>query len=265
MAKRFIETDIWKKSWWRKLPPKIKLFYIYMICNCDHAGIWSDVDLELAEFHIGRPIDKKDILDKLGEHIEVLKEDKWFVKKFPSFQYGILNPNVKAHASVIKILEKNKCLETVSNSYVSGQDKDKSKSKVKEKDMDSKILERKISVVNSMVNRANTFRNDVNGQYADKYDKELRIDFCDYWTEGGGTKLRFEREKVFDIGRRLARWKKNDFNKKDESVNFRLDSTGNSWIAYCTKCRISDFFKKEELKGGSRCCKAKLVPYKEDK
>ena len=131
--------------------------------------------------------------------------------------------------------------------------------------MDSKILERKFSVVNSMVNRANTFRNDVNGQYADKYDKELRIDFCDYWTEGGGTKLRFEREKVFDIGRRLARWKKNDYNKTDESVNFRLDSTGNSWIAYCTKCRVSDFFKKEELKGGSRCCKAKLVPYKEDK
>ena len=61
MAKRFIETDIWKKSWWRKLPPKIKLFYIYMICNCDHAGIWSDVDLELAEFQIGMPIDKKDI------------------------------------------------------------------------------------------------------------------------------------------------------------------------------------------------------------
>ena len=270
MAKRFIDTSLFNKRWFREFPPKMKLFYLYMLTQCDHAGMY-DVDLELASFQTGMPVKQEDVDEYLKDHIEIIKEDKWFLRKFVDFQYGILNQNVKAHASVMKILDKYKCLQTVPNSLDTVKDKNKDKDKVKikdkEKDMNPDILERKISVVNSMVNRANTFRNDVNGQYADKYDKELRIDFCDYWTEGGGTKLRFEREKVFDIGRRLARWSKNNFNKKEESVNFRLDSTGNSFIAYCSnpKCRISDFFKKEELKGRSRCCKAKLVPYREDK
>ena len=61
MAKRFIETDIWKKKWFRKLPTNVKLFYFYILTNCDHAGMY-DVDLELAEFQIGMDIDK-DMMD----------------------------------------------------------------------------------------------------------------------------------------------------------------------------------------------------------
>jgi len=268
MAKRFIDTSLFNKRWFREFPPKMKLFYLYMLTQCDHAGMY-DVDLELASFQTGMPVKQEDVDEYLKDHIEIIKEDKWFLRKFVDFQYGILNQNVKAHASVMKILDKYKCLQTVPNSLNTVKDKDKYKDKVKikdkEKDMNPDILERKISVVNSIENRANAFKNDVNRQYADKYGKDMRIDFCDYWTEGGGSKLRFEREKVFDIGRRLARWSKNDFNTNVNPTNFQLDSTGNSWIAYCTKCRISDFFSKEELKGDSRCCKAKLVPYREDK
>ena len=138
MAKRFVDTSLWKRKWYRCLPPKMKLFYFYMITNCDHAGMY-DVDLELAEFQIGMPVKQKDIDEHLKEHIKVIKDDKWWVKAFPDFQYGELNPNVKAHASVIKILEKYNCLVTVPNSLDRVQDKDKDK--VKEKDMDTSILE----------------------------------------------------------------------------------------------------------------------------
>ena len=48
MAKRFIDTKIWDKSWFRQLHPKLKLFYYYMISKCNHAGVWADVDIELA-------------------------------------------------------------------------------------------------------------------------------------------------------------------------------------------------------------------------
>lgn len=45
-----------------------------------------------------------------------------------------------------------------------------------------------------------------------KYSQELLKDFCSYWTEKNkkGDKMRFEAEKFFDIGRRLATWNKNN-------------------------------------------------------
>lgn len=40
---------------------------------------------------------------------------------------------------------------------------------------------------------------------------QITIDFFDYWTEHseGAKKMRFEKEKVFDIKKRLERWKRN--------------------------------------------------------
>ena len=71
---------------------------------------------------------------------------------------------------------------------------------------------------------------------------------------------------MFDVSKRLARWSKNNFNKKDETGKFKLDSTGNSFIGYCSKCRVSDFFNKWELQNiESRCCKVKIIPVREDK
>ena len=271
MAKRYLETEIWKKSWWRKLHPKLKLFYYYMISNCNHAGVWADVDLELASFQIGMPIDEKEILKQLKDHIEIIKPNKWFVKKFPSFQYGTLNPNVRAHASVIKILEENNltCNKVLANPLERVKDKDKykdkSKVKDKEKDMNPSILKVSEKQKKTLGYRRTQFCNKVN-LFADKYDKGMRIDFIDYWTESGGSKMRFEKEKVFEVVRRLIRWSKNDFNKKDETGKFKLDSTGNSFIGYCSKCRVSDFFNKWELQNmDSRCCKVKIIPIREEK
>jgi hypothetical protein len=267
MAKRFVDTSLWKRKWYRCLPPKMKLFYFYMITNCDHAGMY-DVDLELAEFQIGMPVKQKDIDEHLKEHIKVIKDDKWWVKAFPDFQYGELNPNVKAHASVIKILTKYNCLVTVPNSLhrVQDKDKDKDKDKVKEKDMNPDILKVSAAHKKTIGYREVMFKRKVS-EFADKYDKDTRIAFADYWTESGGNKMRFEKEKVFDVGRRLARWSKNNFNKKEETTKFKSDSTGKFYIAYCSnkKCsqyNKSDFYDKYELKQDSRCCQSKLMAKK---
>ena len=48
--------------------------------------------------------------------------------------------------------------------------------------------------------------------YVDKYGAQMVREFYDYWTESneGGAKMRFEMEKVFDVGRRLATWANRD-------------------------------------------------------
>ena len=47
--------------------------------------------------------------------------------------------------------------------------------------------------------------------YQTKYSKALLNDFYSYWTEisANGKKMRFEKEKVFDVGRRLGTWFRN--------------------------------------------------------
>ncbi len=267
MAKRFVETDLWKKKWYRTMPPRMKLFYFYLLTNCDHAGMY-DVDLELAEFQIGMEVKQKDIDEHLKDHIEVVKEDKWLIKKFVDFQYGVLNPNVKAHASVIKILTKYNCLERVSNTYPSVQDKDKDKDidkdKVKDKEknnMDTAILKPSAAHKKTIGYREVQFKNKIS-DFAEDYPKDMRIQFADYWTESSGNKMRFEKEKVFDIARRLGRWSKNNFNKKEELPNFKMDSTGKFYLAWCSVCNKNNSYSQFELKQDSRCCQAKLMDKK---
>ena len=106
MAKRFTDTDKWKKQWFRKLTPKQKLFWLYLLDDCNQAGIW-DVDLEVASIRIGEDITLKESLDILGSDVVWLdNNEKIFIPKFVEFQYGELNPNSRPHLSVIKILEK---------------------------------------------------------------------------------------------------------------------------------------------------------------
>lgn len=52
--------------------------------------------------------------------------------------------------------------------------------------------------------------------YLDKYGGQMLNDFYSYWTEmnPGGSKMRFEKEKVFEVGRRLATWNNNNYGSK---------------------------------------------------
>jgi len=59
--------------------------------------------------------------------------------------------------------------------------------------------------------------------FREKYSSETLNDFWRYWTEKNenGKKMRFEMQKVFDVGRRLITWSKNEnknFNGKAKSI-----------------------------------------------
>lgn len=55
--------------------------------------------------------------------------------------------------------------------------------------------------------------------YVQQYGQKMVREFFDYWTEANedGRKMRFEKEKTFDISRRLARWHKNNLGKNNNT------------------------------------------------
>lgn len=75
----------------------------------------------------------------------------------------------------------------------------------------------------SLEKRKEEFKNNVLQNYSEQFDKSLIEDFCEYWCEhnADGYKMRFEMEKIFDIGRRLKTWDKNNlkFNNNGKSNN----------------------------------------------
>jgi hypothetical protein len=139
MAKRFTDTNKYKKPFIRGLQGAYKLLWDYLYHDCDHAGIWI-VDFEIAQLYIGSdmPINKSDALKyfnlKEERIIEFDEGKKWFIKPFIDFQYGILNPENRVHKSIILELEKYNLNKTLISSLKGAKDKDKDKDMVKDKD-----------------------------------------------------------------------------------------------------------------------------------
>jgi hypothetical protein len=107
MAKRFTDTEKWKKPFIRGLQGAYKLLWLYICDDCDHAGIWQ-VDMEVAAIRIGEKIDIKEAIKSFDEKIIIIdKGNKWFIPSFLEFQYPSgLNSDNRAHNSVIILLEK---------------------------------------------------------------------------------------------------------------------------------------------------------------
>lgn len=137
MAKRFTDTEKWKKLWVQELPPEMKLLWIYLLDSCNHAGVW-DKNLRLAEFQLGIKLDEDTILYQYfpNKIISLGNGNRWFIPKFIEFQYGSLNPNNKAHNSVIQILKSYDLYDGKGVVSPLQAPKDKDKVKVKDKVMD---------------------------------------------------------------------------------------------------------------------------------
>ena len=217
----------------------MKLFWVYLLTKCDHAGIW-DVDIELAAFQIGVDLDESKILETFNRKIIPFKSGKWFIPKFIDYQYGELNENVNAHKSVIKILNKyglNVKNQLLPNSSATDQDKDKDKDKVKDK---KKEQIKKIDLL----------------QLKDKFpNKNVELEFAkwsDYMLAKGKTYRNYHAA--------FRNWLRNDqFDKKDTNVHqFKKTKTG-LYIAYCKKCSKKNYPNDYQLKQ-SCCCGVDWIP-----
>jgi len=99
--KRFTDTDKWRDPWFRKLSSGVKLAFLFIVDNCDNAGVW-DADMELADFSIGMEIPWQKVRDALGDRMEVLKSGKWHLKKFVNFQFGKKSTKLKGYPKSIQ-------------------------------------------------------------------------------------------------------------------------------------------------------------------
>ena len=132
MAKRFTATEKWSDPWFCDLSLIDRLFWIYLLDTCNHAGVWIKNDMLIKVYFPDYEFSPK----KFDGRLVKLSEEKWYIPKFVAFQYGKLNPLNRAHSSVLTLLEKEG-LEAPSKPLVRGlmgaKDKDKDKVKVKVK------------------------------------------------------------------------------------------------------------------------------------
>jgi len=137
VAKRFTDTNKYKKPFIRGLQGPYKVLWDFIYHDCDHAGIWI-VDFDIAQIYVGMdmPVNKKDALKYFNESkkriIEVDEGERWFIPSFIEIQYGKLSPDNRAHLSAIKILDKYKLLDKNKGLISSLQ---RAKDKYKDKDM----------------------------------------------------------------------------------------------------------------------------------
>lgn len=134
MAKRFTDTDKWKKPFIKSLDAPYKLLWFYILDDCDHAGIWQ-ADFDVASLRIGFPVDEKTAVEKFGERMQKISAGKFFLPDFIFFQYGVLNDKNRLHVSVINILNKNG-IKPLRSPLEGVKDKDKDKEQDKDKDKD---------------------------------------------------------------------------------------------------------------------------------
>lgn len=155
MAKRMTEVEKWKDPWFSNLTNDEKIVWLFLLDDCNHAGIWQ-VNLRRLNFECRTQLTQTELSNLLQDRIVVISDEKWFIPKFVSFQYKDLNSKSKPIVSVVDLLSKEGLIEVDSKGLVNliipnsnptitlnkgldkGYDttKDKDKDKDKELDMD---------------------------------------------------------------------------------------------------------------------------------
>lgn len=107
MAKRFYDTGLPDQLWYQKLSPKCKALYLHLLCKCDVAGTF-EINYPMMSAYVGDTITESDLFGSFGNRVVPLtgSEDKGILVDFVYFQCGgEINPNVKAHQSVLRRLD----------------------------------------------------------------------------------------------------------------------------------------------------------------
>ncbi len=135
MAKRFTSTEIWGEDWFLDMPIEYKLFWYYILSNCNHAGIFkvnlrvfcslNDVKLDLNK--------ALNFYNNGKDRIRVINDNLWLIEDFFFYQYGeVLNLNNRVHDSIEKLYNRYE----VKLSTIRGLKEVKERVKDKDKDKD---------------------------------------------------------------------------------------------------------------------------------
>ena len=243
MAKRYIDTKIWGKDWYRSLTPDSKCLWMYLITQCDHAGI-IDFSVPSINFHINNNPQKDynkiyEDLKMFGDRLVIYEDGtKIWVKTFIDFQYGgldKLSPSVRPQKAVIDRLHQQGLIDRDSFEYT-------------EKAEASHIKPEEV---------LSSYQFELEKDFPDK-DVNLEIQKMVDWLKANG-----KRKKNY---RAFARnWLRSSFQENKPKTKYKLSDfkktvDGRSYIGYCVKCSKSQFYDKYEIHNDSRCCKSELIP-----
>lgn len=177
MAKRFTDTAKWTNNkWFFNLSVELKLFWIYLLDNCDSVGVWEE-NIDLSNIIIGYIYPLDTLLKEFKKQIYVFKDKrKWWIIDFCNFQYGDFHEDStsKPIQSYISLLKKHGLWKE----YLKGMDtlKEKEKDKVKvidkEKDKEKESLH---SIMKSI--------------FLEHYNKSSTVEY--YWEGKDGKALNF--------------------------------------------------------------------------
>jgi hypothetical protein len=177
MAKRFTDTEKWKKPFIRGLQGAYKLLWLYICDDCDHAGIWQ-VDMEVAAIRIGEKIDIKEAIKSFDEKIVIIdKGNKWFIPSFLEFQYPSgLNSDNRAHNSVIILLEKYNLRISKNKPLISPSEGSMDMDMVKDMDKDMVKGEKKVKFKENIL-----LTQKEHSQLVTEFGEKHVTDFYEYW------------------------------------------------------------------------------------
>lgn len=136
MAKRYTDSNKWQDAWFMDLPSKYKLFWLYLLDGCDHAGIWK-VNFKIASFYVGEHLEPSEVKRILSGRLTIISDEYWMINKFIDFQYGgVKNDSVGQSVQNI-LLSHNIPFEVappkgLGRGYQATIDKDKAKGMVKD-------------------------------------------------------------------------------------------------------------------------------------
>ena len=205
MPKRYTDTDKWKKIWFRKLKNDHKVFWMYLLDQCDHAGIW-EVDFELASYFCNG-IKESEIRDTFVKQYHEFDDGKrWFIKDFIEFQYRGLDESNRVHNSVINILKRHGLFKGLIRPLYEAKDIYKDKDQLKDKDKD------KEKGKNSKKNQLKKIESELNILQAefDTVDVSIEFDkFQDYLKANG--------KKYANYKSAFRNWLRSDFIKPKET------------------------------------------------
>ena len=204
MPKRYTDTDKWKKIWFRKLKNDHKVFWMYVLDQCDHAGIW-EVDFELASYFCNG-IKESEIRDTFVKQYHEFDDGKrWFIKDFIEFQYRGLDESNRVHNSVITILKRHGLYKVLISFLHEAKDKDIYKEQLKDKEKD------KEKGKNSKKNQLKKIESELNILQAefDAVDVSIEFDkFQDYLKANG--------KRYANYKSAFRNWLRSDFIKPKE-------------------------------------------------
>ena len=138
MAKRFVSTEIWNEDWYIDMPLEYKLFWYYMLSNCDHAGIFKVNLRSFCSLHdVSLTSDRAlEYFNKGKDRIIQVRQDVWLIPDFFVFQYGsVLNMNNNVHFGAVNAYKKYNIDLTSIRGLVDLKERTKDKDKDKDKDM----------------------------------------------------------------------------------------------------------------------------------